>query len=79
MSTSKVPFNVILTSEQHEKLKALATALDLPRAAVLRTSLTALYAHVIIKTPTCANGHGCFVPNMHARPTTPQPGPGPTQ
>jgi len=75
MKKNKKAFNVIFDPAQHDKLKQLSTEMNVSRAAVLRVALNALYAHKMLLVPTCADGHGCFVPHMHARPTTAQPHP----
>lgn len=64
---SKTPFNVELDQADRDRLSALAARAGLPRSQVIRNALRALHAMEIANRPTCANGHPCFVPHMHAQ------------
>ena len=62
-----IPFNVIFTEDQHKQLTALSETMQISKGGVIRAAIIALHKHRIEKFPTCADGHGCFVPHMHAR------------
>lgn len=59
-------FNLMLNPDDDEKLHKLQAQMRATGATVLRTALDTLYRHLIFECPMCADGHPCFVPQMHA-------------
>jgi hypothetical protein len=58
-------YNLMLSADDDEKLHALQVHMRATGATVLRNALDALYRHRICESPSCADGHPCFVPQMH--------------
>ncbi len=58
-------FNVLLSREEYDMLRALAKETSTNMSIVLRQSLRARYSMQIQKLPMCASGINCFVPHMH--------------
>lgn len=66
MPKNDVRFTALMTADDDKKLEALAKLSGDSKNQILRRGLRALYAMDVLGRPTCANGHACFVPNMHS-------------
>lgn len=62
---NEVRFTALMTADDHKRLLAIAAQSGDSKNQVLRRGLRALYMMEVLGRPTCANGHNCFVPNMH--------------
>lgn len=65
MPKNDVRFTALMTADDDKKLDALAKESGDSKNQVIRRAVRALYVMDVLKIPTCANGHSCFVPNMH--------------
>lgn len=73
---TRKPFNLLLSPDEYDMLQALRNQSGASAGAELRAALRARYTHIICLAPSCADGHPCFVPQMH-RSASPAPAPVP--
>ena len=58
-------FHFLCSIREREQLSELAQAMQMSSGNAMRIALAALYAHIIVGQPSCANGQACYVPHMH--------------
>ena len=61
----RIPFNVVLSSDERDMLLALSGKNGTSAAQEIRQAIRARFNHSLKHIPTCANGTACFVPQMH--------------
>lgn len=64
MPEKKTAFNLMLDDRDRRRLQALAKNMEMSQGGAIRFLLAAANAHECGR-PTCANGHSCYVPQMH--------------
>ena len=60
-------YNIMLSPDDDEKLAKLQVAMRMTGAQVMRSALDSLYRHRVLESPCCADGHPCYVPQMHTQ------------
>lgn len=64
-----VKFSILLDEQLDEDIKLIKEKKRISKGQIIREALRAYAAMELHSSPTCANGRGCFVPQMH----NPQP------
>lgn len=62
-------FNMRFDARTNEELDKLTDLFRCSRAELIRRLIITAAKHSIKREPHCANGSGCFVPQMHSKPT----------
>lgn len=68
MSSSKtmLQFNVLLDSQDRQRLDDIAKATRWTRSTIIREAIAARHKMMFHQTPTCATGDSCRCPQFHA-------------
>ena len=75
MATNTRSVNILIDNDRFQNLDVLAKMLGISRSAVVRQLIDHCFQHLACQSPTCANGHKCFVPQMQHYGETPNASP----
>jgi len=65
MANKDIPIKILLDDDSDKKLNDLASLTETSRSNVIRELIRWRHAMQLKGTPTCANGHPCFVAHLH--------------
>lgn len=70
--TYHIDFNVLLDKETDDHLEQLKASLSLPKSHIVRQAINNHHRMRFGRTPTCAHGEACRMPQAFVWPTAPQ-------